>query len=261
MLRIKENIDKIIFGGIYKCKNRFPCEKYGDHLNDQKYYIWVPIYYKYTNSNDEVHEGYGMIDTYQIDYDISYANDKNIDYTNMTKLEIITANLTELSKPEKGNWARRKTFDYYYKAFCELTDYNFNDFELVADLKEYKQTSNPEYYNKEDTITNLKLYREHAYPYGIDILKKSAEVNYKYKISNKIYENRSGYGFKIPDSLNDGYINELLILEKEAIEKNQEYDKKQLDIFIEENKFLAKQREEYNNFMKDLEKVSEGDNE
>jgi len=249
----EEYIDKIVFGGIYKCKNKYPCGKYGDALNDQKYYTWVPVYYEYKDWQEKEHKGYGMIDTYQIDYDIASARDKDIDYTSMTKLEIITKNLTELSKPNKGYWAKRKTRDYYYSAFCELTDSNFKDFELIADLHDYEATSKPEYYNKEDTITYLKLYREHAYPYGISIVKKDAKVNYKYKISNKIYENRGSYGFRTPDSLNESYINELLTLEKEAIEKNQEYDKKQLDMFIKENEFLAKQRKAYNKFIKKLE--------
>lgn len=258
----QENIDKIIFGGIYKCTNKYPCNKYGDQLNDQKYYTWVPVYYEYKDWQEKEHKGYGMIDTYQIDRDVSYTNGKDIDYKNMTKLEIITKNLTELSKPNKGYWAKRKTGDYYYSAFCELTDSNFDDFELLADLHDYETTSKPEYYNKEDTITNLQLYREHAYPYGISVVKKNANVNYKYKISNKIYENRSGYGFKIPSSLNDSYINELLSLEKEAIEKKQEYDKNQLDMFIKENDFLAKQEKKYKKFMEKLkadlvEKVSD----
>ena len=45
------------------------------------------------------HKGYGMIDTYQLDYDIRSTNNKDIDYTGMTNFEIIVANLTQLKKP------------------------------------------------------------------------------------------------------------------------------------------------------------------
>lgn len=250
----KENIEKIVFGGIYKCKTKYPCNKYGDSLNDQKYGVWVPIYYEYKDWQEKEHKGYGMIDTYQLDYDIRSTNNKDIDYTGMTNFEIIVANLTQLKNPANGTSAKRKTGDYYYSAFCELTNSNFNDFELIADLHDYETTSKPEYYNKEDTFSYLHLYREHAYPDGINIVKKGAEVNYKYKITNKIYENKR-YTYSLPNSINDYTKNELLSLEKEAIEKNQEYDKFELDMFIKENDFLAKQREEYNEFMKKFESV------
>ena len=247
----KEYIDKIVFGGIYKCKTNYPCNKYGDSLNDQKYGVWVPIYYEYKDYQDKEHKGYGMIDTYQLDYDIRNTRDKDIDYTSMSKFEIIVKNLTELKNPKKGYWAKYKTSDYYYKAFCELTNSNFDDFELVADLHDYEVTTKPEYYNEEDTITYLKLYQEHAYPYGIHIVKKDAEVNYKYKITNKICESRR-FNYSKPSSINDYEKKELLSLEKEAIEKKQEYNKSELDMFIKENDFLAKQREEYNDFMDNL---------
>lgn len=248
----KEYIDKIVFGGIYKCKTKYPCNKYGDSLNNQKYGVWVPIYYEYKDWQEKEHKGYGMIDTYQLDYDIRSTNNKDIDYTGMTNFEIIVANLTQLKNPANGTRAKRKTSDYYYKAFCELTNSNFNDFVLMADLNNYETTSKPEYYNKEDTITYLKLYNGHAYPYGINIVKKGAEVNYKYKITNKIYESKR-FNYRVPSSINDYEIKELLDLEKEAMDKKQEYNKKELDMYIKENEFLAKQREEYNNFMKKLE--------
>lgn len=252
MLKI-EYIDKIVFGGIYRCKTNYPCDKYGNQLNDQKYRIWVPVYYSFKDWQDKLIEGYGMIDTYQLDYDISYTNNKDIDYKNMSKFEIIVTNLTELRNPDRGAWARRKTSDYYYRAFCELTNSNFNNFELIADLHDYKETSKPEYYNEEDTVTYLKLYHEHNYSRGgMHIVKKDAGVNYKYKIREKIYENRGSYNYSKPSSINDYAREELLNLEKEAIERNQEYNKKELDMFIKENEFLSKQREEYNEFMEKL---------
>ncbi|MCK4258733.1 MAG: hypothetical protein KAX49_07130, partial [Halanaerobiales bacterium] len=198
----KEYINKIVFGGVYKCKSKYPCDKYSDSLNDQKYYTWVPVYYKYKDWQDKEHKGYGMIDTYQINYDIKYKNEKDIDYTNMTEFEVIIANLTELSKGNKGICAMRKTGDYYYSAFCELTDSNFDDFELIADLHDYETTTKPEYYNEEDVVTHLKLCSEHAYPYGIKIVKKGAEVNYEYKIRNKIYESQE-FNYSKPSSIND----------------------------------------------------------
>ena len=35
----EENINKIVWGGIYKCKVSNPCHNYNDRLNDQKYYF------------------------------------------------------------------------------------------------------------------------------------------------------------------------------------------------------------------------------
>ena len=249
--------EKLIFGGIYRCSNMYPCDSYGSVLNDQRYGIWVPICYLYTDSDKKQYKKYGMIDTYQIDCSIQYARDDKIDYTNMNKFERIVKNLQELKNLENGNNAKYKTGNYYYSAFCELTNSNFKDFELIANLSDYEVTRNPDYYDKCDVICGVRLYNEHAYPYGINIKKKNAKTNYGNKISSKIYNLE--FQCHPPKAIYKFQYNELLNLEKEAKEQGAMYDKKNLDNFIKKNNFLIKQREEYDKFM--IELKAETDNE
>ena len=71
----QENIDKIVWGGLYRCKISNPCPRYNDRLNDQKYGTWIPVHYEYTNYEGKHKEGYGMVDTYQAPTDISFTNE------------------------------------------------------------------------------------------------------------------------------------------------------------------------------------------
>lgn len=61
----KENIDKLIFGGIYKIDYddlKQWCPNQVEQLNDQHYGIWIPVH----SINKKGEENYYMIDTYQM---------------------------------------------------------------------------------------------------------------------------------------------------------------------------------------------------
>ena len=64
----KENIDKLIFGGIYRIDYddlKVWCPNQLEGLNDQHYGIWIPVH----SINKEGKENYYMIDTYQMSGD------------------------------------------------------------------------------------------------------------------------------------------------------------------------------------------------
>ena len=64
----QENINKLVFGGIYQIDSedlKKWCPNQLEGLNDQHYGIWVPVH----SINDEGEENYYMIDTYQISAD------------------------------------------------------------------------------------------------------------------------------------------------------------------------------------------------
>lgn len=236
-----ENINKIVWGGIYSAKGT-DIEKYNRNytaqLNNQKYGWWIPAHARRNNE-----EYYVMIDTYQISrglFNNQYSYDKEI------VINSLIEGLEKLKDPDdNGNWASEMPFKYYYSAIVELTDKNFNIFKLEADLHDYKITNQDEcrYYNEEDIIKGLKLYNEHNYPIGIIIVKKDAKINYKNKIDAKLYDIRQD--INQPRFCSDYIIEELLNIEKEAIEKEANYDKRQLDATIK-----------YNNFMKNLNRLA-----
>ena len=67
-------------------------------------------------------------------------------------------------------------------------------------------------------------------------VRKGAKVNYQNKIDAKICDIRRW--IEQPKSASDYSIQELLKIEKEAIDNNAKYDKQELDKFIKYNKFI-----------------------
>ena len=237
----KENIEKIVWGGVYTALGTDVekyYSKYTDRLNDQKYGWWIPTHYK----KDEK-EHYYMIDTYQISSNL-FKNQYNTD--KQKRFEALIEGLEKLKDPEDGgNYASSMPYNYYYSAIIKLTDKNFDIFKLKADLHQYRLTNEDEcrYYNEDDVIKYVQLYNEHNYPRGIIIAKKEAKINYKNKINAKLYDIKKD--IDKPTFCSDYYIEQLLELEREAIAQSADYDKKQLQATIK-----------YNNFMKQLNKIA-----
>lgn len=230
----KENIDKLIFGGIYKidCDDlKQWCPNQVERLNDQHYGIWIPVH----SINKEGDENYYMIDTYQMSRDSFngiYSSNRDERY------KALLEGLERCSDGEHGNWVAFKTYDYFYSAIIEITDTNFHIFKLIADLHDYKLSNNDEcrQYNTEDVLHHIKLYNEHNYPSGIVLVRKGAKVNYQNKIDAKICDIRRW--IEQPKSASDYDIQELLKIEKEAIDNNAKYNKQELDNFIKYNEFI-----------------------
>ena len=106
-------------------------------------------------------------------------------------------------------------------------------------------------YNEKDVLHRIRLYNEHSYPNGIVIVKKDAKINYQNKINAKISDIKKWMNY--PDPASDYEIEELLNIEKEAIENNAEYDKCELDKFIKKNIFIKELKNIYNSYLKALE--------
>lgn len=230
----KENIDKLIFGGIYKIDRedlRRWCPNQVEMLNDQNYGIWIPVH----SINKEGKEHYYMIDTYQVPYSCFegvFSSDRNKRY------EGLLEGLERCSDGEHGFYVAGNTNNYFYSAIIEVTDANFHIFKLIADLHDYELSNDDECrkYNDEDVLHYIRLYNEHNYPSGIVLVKKGARINYQNKIDAKISDIRRW--IERPRSASDYYMQELLKIEKEAIDNNAEYNKQKLEEFIEYNKFI-----------------------
>ena len=245
----KENIKKIIFGGIYVA-NYNEIEKYAsrynDQLNDQHYGLWVPVHYK---KDDK--EEYYMIDTYQVSRSLFsgiYDNNKEEVYKALIK------GLERLKTPEDaGNWASRMPYDYYYSAIVKLTDESFKIFKLYADLHKYRLSNDRESkdYKEKDVIWGIKLYNEHAYSQGgITLVKKDAKINYENKINALASDIIKD--ITTPYVCTDYQIDEILKLEKEAQQNNAKYNKKRLDAVIKYKKFMNNLTELYRKFADEI---------
>lgn len=161
-----------------------------------------------------------------------YSNDRDKRYESLLK------GLEECSDGQHGYWVAMKTYDYYYSAIIKITDNNFHIFKLIADLHDYELTNRDECrkYNNEDVLYNIRLYNEHNYPDGIVVVKKNAKINYQNKIDAKICDIRKW--MNEPCAASEYQIQELLGIEKEAIDNNAEYDKQKLEDFLQYNKFI-----------------------
>ena len=162
----ESNIAKIVFGGIYTAN---PIDLFGEeHINDsnpwdQRYKYWIPVCVPQKNGTKE----YYMINCYQIDWIYGH--------TRSEELENIIGRFA-IEYKEDGSNALHKTYNYYYRSGTKLTDYNLYLFKLVANLHDYEYISDreAENYDPADLLENVMLYREHAYPNGITLVKKGA---------------------------------------------------------------------------------------
>lgn len=231
----QENIDKLVFGGIYQIDDedlKEWCPNQLERLNSQYYGIWVPVH----SINKEGEENYYMIDTYQISadcYDNKYSYEKEEVWNGLIQ------GLEKMKEPEHGRWVANMPYDYYYSAIIKVKNENIGIFHLVVDLHDYRLSDEKEIreYSEEDVIRHLRLYNEHCYSAGgACAVKKNAKLNYENKINAKISDIQKWVDYPRPAS--DYSIDELLKIEQEAKEKGANYDKDKLDKFIEFNKFL-----------------------
>lgn len=231
----QENINKLVFGGIYQIDDedlKKWCPNQLERLNDQHYGIWIPVH----SINEKGEENYYMIDTYQISadcYNNKYSYDKKEVWDGLIQ------GLEEMKEPEHGRWVANMPYNYFYSAIIKVTNKNIDIFHLVVDLHDYRLSDEKEIreYNEEDTIRRLRLYNEHCYSIGgACVVKKNAKLNYENKINAKISDIQKWVDY--PRPAGDYEMNELLDIEKEAIEKNANYDKDKLDKFVKFNNYL-----------------------
>lgn len=212
--------DKIVFGGLYKAKDvRKVWNNYtssGFDGNDQRYDLWIPI--RFTGS-DTVNPGIYMVDTYQLDK--IYGDYDAI----VNKL---------VSYGENGNDPYYKSQNYYYCSRIRLTEEILDEFELIADLREWHQTNENDVteYLQSDVLEYVRLHHEHHYPNGICLVRNDAKVNTWNKIESlcdKIYNDiRIPYiGFEGRTA--KGELETWL----ETLEEGEEYNKERVDAILE----------------------------
>ena len=171
-------LTRYVYDGKGKINN---CNSY-----DQHYGLWVPVF----NENDgKIY----MVDTYKID-------NFNI-YSGMSKYESAIKNLKKLE--EKGSWTiYNANNNFYYNVSPELTEQNFDKFELICILDEWKDISRYEFneYSESDRLCRIKLGREWEYPYGSYLIRKDAKKD-SFKILCKM-------NAKINDDIRMNFIHE-----------------------------------------------------
>lgn len=231
--------DRIVFGGLYKAKDLKKVWNYytssGFDGNDQRYDLWIPI--RFTGS-DTVNPGIYMIDTYQLDR--IYGDYDAI----VNKL---------VSYGEDGNDPYYKSHNYYYRSRIRLTEEILDEFELIADLREWHQINEGDVgnYLQSDVLKYVRLYNEHHYPYGICLVRNDAKVNTWNKIESlcdKIYDD-----IQIPH-IGFGGQNAKCELEVllEALDKGEEYNKERVEAILELYDKIENLEKQYTEEYKDL---------
>lgn len=170
---------KIIFGGVYK-------RKCNDTYNEQHYYIYIPVAYK--NKDGVIR--YRMVDTYEVErpFDAVRTMEDRIKY------------LEQANCGESSYAIYHGPSNYYYQNYYNLPNDELNEeeWELLADLHDYKPVDDREVYDylKKDKIMYVPLWREDHYRWGsgcvgLHYVKKTAK-----KDGYSVYHNAlSNYSF------------------------------------------------------------------
>jgi hypothetical protein len=231
--------DKVVFGGLYKAKNVKKVWEYytqsGFDGNDQRYNLWIPI--RFTGS-DTVNPGIYMIDTYQLDR--IYGS-----------YEKIVERL--ISYGENGNDPYYKSHNYYYNSRIRLTEEILDEFELIADLREWHEVDDSVVgnYSKEGVLKYIKLFHEHDYPKGICLVRNDAKINIWNKIeclcdtiSNNIHIPHTDIEGRIAKGELEAWL--------ETLEEGEEYNKERVEAVLELYDMIEKLANQYRTEYKDL---------
>lgn len=177
-------MSKMIFGAIYR-------RKHNDKPNDQHYHIYIPVAYK---DKDGIVQ-YRMVDTYEVKRPRSKVGETEYD----TKIKFL-----EQAYLGESSWnIFYGPCDYYYQNYYNIDSDELNDkeWELIADLRDYKIVSDGEAkeYLREDTLTYIPLWNEDHYRWsngrvGRCFVKKDAQKD-GWRIYNKAL-NDYPFGFE-----------------------------------------------------------------
>ena len=251
----KENIRKLIFGGLYKIDEedlKIYCPNQLEFLNDQHYGLWVPVH----SINSEGQDKYYMLDTYQIDKDI-YKHQYNT--SSKERYEYLIKGLESLQGPkDNGNWVSTMPYDYFYSARIQITDKNIHIFKLYIDLHQYTICPDKEnrYYKEQDLAYNIKLYNCHSYfTNGINLVRKEAKIDPDKRIKGQLQDME--VWMQEPISSSEYSMNQLKELLEQFDKDNITYDKEVVNKFIQYNEFLCKQQKELKEFKQQFNIISE----
>ena len=140
----------LVWGGLYEVRH-------STWNNDQSYGLAIPVRDKNGCAcmvdTSEVHPTYG-------------PTEKAID-------RVLAA-----SDPDVGRFLISGTFDYYHHNVQRVDEDDLGrDYELLCDLHDYRPLEmgeSVEDYATTDYVSDVKLYHEHGYPYGISLIRKGA---------------------------------------------------------------------------------------
>lgn len=132
-----------------------------DSYSEQRYLEYTPC---------KAGDDWFMLNTYQIPN--AYSNSDN-------DIQRFLETLTE--KPE---YIINHSYNYYYCFKVKLTQDILDLFDYQYDLADYRVVPKQEVvkYSYDDTQTHVRLWREHNYPNGINLVKKTAVYDNNYLI-------------------------------------------------------------------------------
>ena len=221
-----KDIKDVIFGAIYTADPK-SLSKW-EHVNrdypwDQRYEYWIPAV-----ANGNIY----MVNTYQIE-NVPHG----VTQESFEKIADIFA-----GAGDGGSSIVHSSSGYYYQSRTKLSEENVGLFEFVADLRDYKVISEREAndYLEEDILENVRLYHEHAYPYGITLVKKNAVKNVSKQITAIIWEvmNKSSKP-SVAWTYDSKRFQELLAVD------NGSYDQETVNAFLEYVNTLKRMHDEF----------------
>lgn len=161
--------------GLYKNvvpRWKIPGLKSNRSLDEQTQGWWLPFFDKEGN----IH----LVDTYHIS----------------SRCNFLDVFLKENEEKKDNSWIiDRSNYDYYYGGSVKMSSEKEKYFEMVCDLRDYEiQKIDPNDYKPNDTILNVQLYFEHAYPHGATMLRKGATKDKTREASNFMNHTLEGVG-------------------------------------------------------------------
>ena len=130
-------------------------------LDDQTQGWWLPFF----DENGDLY----LVDTYHIS--TGYFPHKTDDF-----IQAFVKN-NEEKKPCTGI-IKRANYDYYYSGAVKVSKALEEYFEEVCDLRDMcRCQGNPDEYLEKDVVRNVQFWFEHAYPNGVTLRRKDAQLN------------------------------------------------------------------------------------
>lgn len=165
-----KDISEVVIGGLYKAESahvsgaRNPSHEQSNGL--------------FIACSEEPTGKIWMLDTYKLKSN-TFASSQDFPFTDLGRSQRFIDGVGE-SGAKVSQWTvRQAIYDGYYSSTAELTPYNVRCFEFLGYLPDYRAVSEREAanYADEDLLHRVKLWREHAYPKGIELVRKDAKTD------------------------------------------------------------------------------------
>lgn len=165
-----KNVSEVVLGGLYKAN---PAQISGARKpsHEQSYGTFIACLETITGK-------VWMLDTYKLESN-TFSSSNEFPFTLLGRSQNFIDGVGE-KEAKVSEWTVRHTiYDGYYSSSAELTEYNAAEFEFLGYLPDYRAVSSRDAddYSEEDVIRGVKLWRDHAYPQGIDLVRKEAQAD------------------------------------------------------------------------------------